>query len=120
MDNARLAELNIIYQRQLSDKVKVYIGNEVTPDSDHSQYLALYICRTDKPDMVKLRLSTFRKLVKYIKSLELAEARRLTWQEKVMAKESTVLKDGPSFEMSCGRLRKHKVRDADDSLKESA
>lgn len=89
----RLAELNIIYQRQLSDKVKVYIGNEATPDRDHSQYLALYICRTDKPDMVKVRLSTFRRLVKYVKDLELAEARRLTWAEKRLAKKAPILKE---------------------------
>jgi hypothetical protein len=86
MNTKRLAELNILYQTQLSDKVKVFIGNEVTPITSYSQYLAMYICRTDKDDMIKLRMGTFRKLVKYIQKLDLAEARRLTAKEKQVKK----------------------------------
>ena len=83
----RLSNLNVIYKREMSSVVDIYVGNEGNEvsqtKSGHSQYLALYIVRTDTGDVVKLRMSTVRNIFKFLSKKEFVpEPRRLTPEEK--------------------------------------
>lgn len=98
----RLANFITLYKRQVSSTVTIYVGQELdVPKSQlvrgfkncetldltfrgRSNYLALYIHKTDTHDLIKLRLSTVRKIVKFLITKKfLLTARRLTWFEKI-------------------------------------
>ena len=79
----RLSNFTQLYKKQISRTVTVYVGQEDTPNG-RSNYLALYIHKTDTHDLIKLRLSTVRKMVKFLITKKfLPTARRLTLFEKI-------------------------------------
>jgi hypothetical protein len=82
--NQRLANLHVIYKRQLSATVVIYVGLEYTIFKEHSNYLALYITKTDTGDVVKLKLGTAMKMFNFLADKELLiKARRLSLIEKL-------------------------------------
>ena len=85
---ARLSNLNIVYKRQMSGVVDIYIGNEGdelrSVGSGKSQYLALYVVRTDTGDVVKLRMRTVRNIVQFLfRKKFIPQPRRLWLWEKI-------------------------------------
>lgn len=81
----RIENLHMIYHRQMSSTVDIYIGTEETGIHGRSQYLTLYICRTDRDDVVKLRMSTVRNIFKFLSKKEfIPNARRLRDNEKML------------------------------------
>ena len=89
----------IIYQQKLSDRVTVYLGNQfIDQMGTHTQFLSLVIvdqprrfaphCELPEPRWIVLRLSTMRKVIKFLGKHTLLEARRLTDVEKMLCKKS--------------------------------
>jgi hypothetical protein len=81
--------------RQLSDKVTAYLGQDLAtaetlyyPHSKtgRSPYLTVVLHKPDTGDLIRLKLSTVRKLFKLLESKNLLVARRLSLLEKLVNK----------------------------------
>ena len=90
---ARLRNFNTMATRKLSDTVTAYVGQDLDSEmgavgtaSGRSQYLAVVLYKSDTKDLIRLRLSTVRKLFKFLDSRSLVKARRLSALEKAFNK----------------------------------
>ena len=82
----RLSNFHVMSERQLSSTVTAYLGQDevFNTRSGRSKYLAVVLYKSDTKDLIKLRLSTVRRLFKFMSSKGLLTARRLTFVEKLI------------------------------------
>jgi hypothetical protein len=84
----------VIYSKTFKNRVTCYITQDHTVDSffinnefvpgHRSQYLVIIIKDEELDRFVALRLSTFRKIIKWLTKLKFNKARRLTLKEKAI------------------------------------
>jgi hypothetical protein len=81
--------LRVIYSRKVNDRVTASVCQCQDPDGWRSQFLALHIHDGQSGRWIVLRLSTFRRIVKYLDEKDMLVARHLTWVErlKISSKE---------------------------------
>ena len=80
--NEVLSLLKVLYEQKISSNVKVKVG-QLQLDGDRSQFLAIAIINETYDWGILLKLSTLRKIFKYLTKLNLKTARRLTDIEKL-------------------------------------
>lgn len=74
----RLANLDVCYKREVSATVHIYVGTEFKGD-ERSQYLTLYIVKTDTGDVIKLRMKTVRNIFKFLVGKKFVPKPRRLW-----------------------------------------
>lgn len=84
-----LGALHIVHQRRIKADVIAYIGLEKKEDKEHSNHLSMWVFDETSGAVMTLRLSAFRKLIKFVDACDLREARRLTFFEKLFMKKAT-------------------------------
>jgi len=70
-----------LYHRRINKRVTVAIG-QLQAEGERAQHLTLLIDQTDPKRWISLRLSTFRKVIKFLAKHGFEKARRLTEVEK--------------------------------------
>lgn len=75
--------VHVLYSHKFKDRLLVQICQNVGLYGDRSQYLAIMLADELSGHWILLRLSTFRKIVKFVEAKGFREARRLTLFEQL-------------------------------------
>jgi hypothetical protein len=72
----------VLYKRRINDRIVVRLGQCVAEEGTRSQFLVIVIEDEGSGRWISLRLSTFRKILKFVAGHGFEKARRLTDEER--------------------------------------
>ena len=89
-DRACLQDIIILYSRRIGEQLSMHLGQKVTGVGEtrntRSSYMAIIILDEKNDQFVRLKLSSFRKIVKVVSKAGWLEFRRLTIIERFKLK----------------------------------
>ena len=97
-DHICLQDITVLYSRRISSDLSIYLGQQITgiyeAHNTRSNYMAIIILDEKNNQFVRLKLSSFRKIVAFVTKRGWLESRRLSMIEhfKLKHREKKVCK----------------------------
>lgn len=117
--NECIKDINVLHKTQINDQLMVYIGQQVYHKHEdvfgRSQYMAIVIHDEKNDQHIRLRMSSMRKIFKWIKKKHWDKARRLKWWEKItLCKQAKDVYEDmiPNYERKAKEKRDKRKREA--------